>query len=141
MVGTYDTWLVILSIVVAVLASYVALDLASRIAASIGSKAEHYWLAGGALSMGTGIWSMHSIGMLAFRLPIPMSYDIPVTMLSLLIAFIVSRFALFTVSHGTLSMRRMLGAGMIMGIGIASMNYTGMAAMQMKPPIRYDSFL
>jgi diguanylate cyclase (GGDEF)-like protein/PAS domain S-box-containing protein len=74
-------------------------------------------------------------------LPIPMSYDIPVTMLSLLIAFIVSRFALFTVSHGTLNMRRMLGAGMIMGIGIASMNYTGMAAMQMKPPIRYDSFL
>ena len=141
MVGTYDTWLVILSIVVAVLASYVALDLASRIAASTGSKAAHYWLAGGALSMGTGIWSMHFIGMLAFRLPIPMSYDIPVTMLSLLIAFIVSRFALFTVSHGTLSMRRLLTAGLLMGIGIASMHYTGMAAMQMEPPIRYDPFL
>jgi len=140
-VGTYDTWLVILSIVVAVLASYVALDLASRIAASTGSKAAHYWLAGGALSMGTGIWSMHFIGMLAFRLPIPMSYDIPVTMLSLLIAFIVSRFALFTVSHGTLSMRRLLTAGLLMGIGIASMHYTGMAAMQMEPPIRYDPFL
>jgi len=140
-VGTYDTWLVILSIVVAVLASYVALDLASRIAASTGSKAADYWLAGGALSMGTGIWSMHFIGMLAFRLPIPMSYDIPVTMLSLLIAFIVSRFALFTVSHGTLSMRRLLTAGLLMGIGIASMHYTGMAAMQMEPPIRYDPFL
>ncbi|HVS25834.1 MAG TPA: diguanylate cyclase [Burkholderiales bacterium] len=141
MAGTYNTWLVILSIVVAVIASYVALDLASRIAASTGSKTARYWLAGGALSMGTGIWSMHFIGMLAFRLPIPMSYDIPITLLSLLIAVIVSGFALFTVSHGTLSMRRLLGAGLLMGIGIASMHYTGMAAMQMKPPIRYDSFL
>ena len=73
MTGTYNAWLVILSIVVAVIASYVALDLASRITASTGSKTARYWLAGGALSMGTGIWSMHFIGMLAFRLPIPMS--------------------------------------------------------------------
>ena len=133
--------LVILSIVVAVIASYVALDLASRVAASQGSKAARYWLIGGAISMGSGIWSMHFIGMLAFQLPIPMSYDIPITLLSLLIAVIVSGFALYTISHGALSLRRLLGAGLLMGIGIASMHYTGMAAMQMEPPIRYDPLL
>ncbi|MGH8744805.1 MAG: MHYT domain-containing protein, partial [Burkholderiales bacterium] len=112
MTGTYNTWLVVLSIVVAVIASYVALELATRIAASKGTKTARYWLAGGALSMGTGIWSMNFIGMLAFRLPIPMSYDIPITLLSLLIAISVSGFALFTVSHGTLNMRRLMRAGL-----------------------------
>ena len=139
--GSYDAWLVILSIGVAVIASYTALDLASRVAASQGSKAAGYWLNGGAVSMGTGIWSMHFIGMLAFRLPIPMSYDIPITLLSLLIAMIVSGFALHTVSQGILSARRLLSAGLYMGIGIAAMHYTGMAAMEMEPPISYDPLL
>jgi PAS domain S-box-containing protein len=141
MVGIYDTHLIVLSIAVAIIASYVALDLASRVAASQGSKAARYWLIGGAISMGTGIWSMHFIGMLAFRLPIPMSYQIPITLLSLLIAVVVSGFALYTVSYGTLSMPWLLGAGLLMGIGIAAMHYTGMAAMQTQPPIRYDPFL
>jgi len=141
MVGTYDSWLVILSIVVAVSASYVALALVTRVTASADKKAAHYWLVGGALSMGTGIWSMHFIGMLAFRLPIAMSYDIPITLLSLLIAAIVSGFALYTVSSGTMNLRRLIGAGVLMGLGIASMHYTGMAAMQMEPPISYDKLL
>jgi diguanylate cyclase (GGDEF)-like protein/PAS domain S-box-containing protein len=141
MTGTYDIWLVGLSILVAVIASYVALDLASRVVASQGSKAARYWLVGGAISMGTGIWSMHFIGMLAFRLPIPMSYNIPITLISLLIAALVSGFALNTVSHGALSVRRLLVAGLLMGIGIASMHYTGMAAMELDPPIRYDPLL
>jgi diguanylate cyclase (GGDEF)-like protein len=141
MVGTYNLWLVFLSIVVASLASYVALDLASRLVATHGTRTSRYWLFGGALSMGTGIWSMHFIGMLAFQLPIPMAYDIPVTLLSLLIAVIVSGFALYTLSHGGLSVRRMLGAGLLMGIGIAGMHYSGMAAMELQPPIRYGALL
>jgi diguanylate cyclase (GGDEF)-like protein len=88
--------------------------------------------------MGTGIWSMHFIGMLAFLLPIQIAYDIPITLGSLLIAAIVSGFALYTISHGRLSMRRLLGAGVLMGIGIAGMHYTGMAAIQVTPAIRYD---
>ncbi len=64
MAGSYNPWLVFLSIVVATIASYVALDLASRVVAH-GTRASRYWLFGGALSMGTGIWSMHFIGMLA----------------------------------------------------------------------------
>ena len=137
MTGTYDLWLVALSYVVAVLAAYVALKLASRVSASQGRMAT-YWLIGGAVSMGCGIWSMHFIGMLAFRLPIPMSYDVPITLLSMLIAILVSGFALFTINRSDLTVRRLLISGVLMGIGIAAMHYTGMAAMQMSPPIRWD---
>jgi diguanylate cyclase (GGDEF)-like protein len=91
--------------------------------------------------MGTGIWSMHFIGMLAFSLPIPMGYDIPVTLLSMLIAVIVSGFALYTVSRDKLAWTNLIVGGILMGIGIASMHYTGMAAMQTSPPIQYDPLL
>ena len=107
MTGTYSYWLVVLSVLVATLASYTALDLATRITAAKG-RAAILWLLGGAFSMGTGIWSMHFIGMLAFRLPIPMGYDVPVTLLSMLIAIVVSGFALFIVSRDTLGARNLL---------------------------------
>jgi diguanylate cyclase (GGDEF)-like protein len=136
---SYNPWLVILSIMVAVSASYVALDLASRVAASQGTRAARYWLAGGALSMGTGIWSMHFIGMLAMHLPIPMAYDVPRTLLSLLIAMVVSGFALKVVGSGTLGSGKLLLGGLLMGGGIAAMHYTGMGAMQVTPSIRYDA--
>ena len=140
MYGTYDPWLVMLSMTVAVMASYVALDLASRVTASTGRTAR-YWLGGGAVSMGIGIWSMHFIGMLAFQLPIPMSYSVSITMLSLLLAIAASAFALYTVSRESLGLQRWLSGGALMGVGIAAMHYTGMAAMQMTLPIHYDPAL
>jgi diguanylate cyclase (GGDEF)-like protein len=138
MVATYDPWLVVLSVVVAILTSYVALDLASRIVASASRIAKIAWLVGGAISFGTGVWSMHFIGMLAFRLPMPISYDVSITLASLLIAVLVSGFALYAVSHGRWTARRLVGAGVLMGVGIAAMHYSGMAAMRMEPPLRYD---
>src|SRR3954469_2847875 len=140
MSGSYNYWLVLLSVLVATLASYTALDLATRITASKGRSAT-LWLVGGAFSMGTGIWSMHFIGMLAFSLPVPMSYDVPVTLLSMAIAIVVSGFALYVVSRATLSPTNLLWGGVLMGWGIASMHYTGMAAMQTSPPIQYDPSL
>ena len=140
MAGTYNNGLVLLSFLVAVLASYTALDLASRITASRGVGAAA-WLSGGAFAMGTGIWSMHFIGMLAFTLPIAMGYHVGITLLSMLIAIIVSGFALYTVSRASLSRRRLAAGGVLMGIGICSMHYTGMAAMEVHPGIRYDTFL
>jgi diguanylate cyclase (GGDEF)-like protein len=140
MVGTYNYWMVFLSVVVATLASYAALDLATRITASEG-RAAQAWLLGGAFSMGTGIWSMHFLGMLAFSLPTPMGYDIGITLLSMLIAVLVSGFALYIVSRKTLRWQRLLLAGVLMGSGIAAMHYCGMAAMQMSPPIVYDPAL
>jgi NO-binding membrane sensor protein with MHYT domain len=140
MSGTYNPWLVLLSYVVAILASFVALDLA---ACARHHRHEpirrHLWLAAGAASMGSGIWSMHFIGMLAFRLPIELSYDLALTALSLLIAIVASGFALFIASGDGLGPRRLAVAGVTMGLAIISMHYIGMAAMKMDPPIRYDA--
>src|SRR5687767_7776133 len=107
MTGTYSYWMVLLSVLVATLASYTALDLASRITASKGRPAT-LWLIGGAFSMGMGIWAMHFIGMLAFSLPIPMGYDTGVTLLSMLIAIVVSGFALYMVSRDTLAWQNLV---------------------------------
>ncbi len=138
MLKNYDLWLVLLSFVVASIASYVALDLASRVSAARGHRAAGYWLAGGAMSMGAGIWAMHFVGMLAFSLPIAVSYDIGITLLSLLIAVGVSAFALYSVSRDTLSGRRLAIGGVLMGLGIVAMHYTGMSALQVHPRPSYD---
>ena len=138
--GTYNNWVVLLSLLVAILASYTALDLASRITASTGAAAVS-WLLGGAFAMGMGIWSMHFIGMLAFSLPIAMAYDVGVTVVSMMIAIVVSGFALLTVTRTSLSTRNLVAGGVLMGLGISSMHYTGMAAMEVQPGIHYDATL
>src|ERR1700690_4326097 len=89
MVGSYDYRLVALSVVIAVLASYAALDVAGRVTSAKGGI-RAVWLTGGALAMGMGIWSMHYVGMLAFALPIPISYDWPTVLASLLAAILAS---------------------------------------------------
>ncbi|TAL94251.1 MAG: bifunctional diguanylate cyclase/phosphodiesterase [Paraburkholderia sp.] len=139
--GIYNFWLVALSLTVATLASYTALDLAGRITLLGRTVARHAWLAGGAAAMGVGIWSMHFIGMLAFSLPIPLGYDLRTTGYSLAIAILVSWFALFIVTQGVLRPSRLVAAGILLGFGIAGMHYTGMAAMQMQPGIHYDPVL
>ena len=137
MQSTYNLGLVVVSLAVATLASYTALDLAGRISTMASARLRHLWLAGGAAAMGTGVWSMHFIGMLAFSLPIPLGYDFAITTYSLIIAMIVSYFALVQVARPTLSARRLVTGGLLMGVGIAGMHYTGMAAMQMQPGIHY----
>ena len=135
-VSTYNPLLVAASLFVAILASYTALDMAGRITTAQG-RAARLWLAGGASAMGVGIWSMHFIGMLAFSLPIPLGYDPAITMLSLLIAIASSVFALWLVCQENLPWSRLSGGAILMGLGIASMHYTGMAAMRMQPFIHY----
>ncbi|WP_341523866.1 EAL domain-containing protein [Pseudomonas sp. G.S.17] len=137
LIGQYTPSLVLVSIFVAILASYTALDLAGRIATSKG-PALLAWIGGGAFSMGVGIWAMHFIGMLAFDLPIDLAFDLPITLLSLLIAIVSSGFALWLVSQPALP-RLLLGLGaLFMGAGISAMHYTGMAALRMQPGISYD---
>ncbi|MFZ6646028.1 putative bifunctional diguanylate cyclase/phosphodiesterase [Undibacterium sp. TJN25] len=136
----YDSLLVLISIAVAVLASYTALDMAGRID-SAQKKGASWWLAGGAIAMGIGIWSMHFIGMLAFRLPIALGYDLGLTFLSLVIAIIASGFALWRISQPTLPLRQLGISAVLMGVAIAAMHYTGMAAMRMTPGIQYDPLL
>jgi len=138
--ASYDSALVVVSLLVAILASYTALDMAERINSTqeFGGRS---WLVGGAVAMGIGIWSMHFIGMLAFRLPIVLGYDIWITLLSLLVAIIVSGFALWTVSRPELPLRRLIKSALLMGGGIALMHYIGMAAMLMNPAIQYDPLI
>ncbi|RQR53891.1 histidine kinase [Burkholderia sp. Bp9140] len=139
--GTYNLLLVLLSLVIATLASYTALDLAAFISLLDDPKLKRAWLGGGAAAMGTGIWSMHFVGMLALSLPIPLGYALADTGASLAIAVLVSYFALNVVTRARLSRRRLLVGGVLMGAGIVGMHYTGMAAMRMAPGIRYDPVL
>src|SRR6266849_1757590 len=136
--GSYDDLLVALSIVIAILASYAALDLARRVTAAQG-RARILWLTGGATAMGFGIWSMHYIGMLAFRLPVPVQYDWPTVLLSLLAAILASAVALFVVSRREMGMGRAVLGSLFMGGGIAAMHYTGMAAMRLPAMTHYST--
>ncbi|KAA8695514.1 MULTISPECIES: putative bifunctional diguanylate cyclase/phosphodiesterase [Pseudomonas] len=138
--GSYSPALVLISLLVAILASYTALDLTGRIATAKG-RAVYLWMAGGALAMGCGVWSMHFIGMLAFSLPITLGYDIGITALSLLIAMLSSGFALWLVNQPRLPAWQLGFGALIMGAGISAMHYTGMAAMRMTPGIDYDPTL
>ncbi|MDF0731838.1 EAL domain-containing protein [Pseudomonas entomophila] len=138
--GSYSYSLVLISLCVAILASYTALDLAGRIATAKG-RAVHLWIGGGALAMGVGIWSMHFIGMLAFKLPIDLGYDLALTALSLLIAVLSSGFALWLVGQPRLPCPQLGLGALFMGTGIACMHYTGMAALRMQPGIDYDPTL
>ena len=92
--GSYDYWLVALSVLIAVFASYAALDLAGRVTSTRG-RWRVGWLCLGAMAMGIGIWSMHYVGMLAFRLPVAVEYDWPTVLVSLLAAILASATALF----------------------------------------------
>src|SRR5438270_1248713 len=135
--GTYNPYLVALSILVASVASYTALDLGGHVAGARG-LARRVWLAAAAITMGGGIWSMHFIGMLAFVMPIAMSYDIRLTILSLLVAIFVTGGGFYVISRQRASPLRLVLSGIFMGLGIAAMHYTGMAAMRGHAELSYD---
>ena len=136
----YNPAFVALSIVIAVLASYVALDLGARVQRrDVGPR--QVWGAGAALAMGGGIWSMHFIGMLAFEMGMPTAYDLGLTLLSLVLA-IGSTAAAFTwVGRRGTGIRSLLVAGPLMGLGVAAMHYTGMAAMRVPGNLAYNPII
>ena len=126
--GSYDSYLVTLSIVVASLASYTALDLGGRIRVSHGLT-RTAWLATAAIAMGGGIWSMHFIAMLAFLMPMAVSFGVGLTFLSLIIAIGVTGAGFYIIGTRRATMLQLALAGLFMGTGIVGMHYTGMAAM------------
>jgi NO-binding membrane sensor protein with MHYT domain/nitrogen-specific signal transduction histidine kinase len=139
LIGSYNYALVALSVLIAMFASYAALDLAGRVTAADGWT-RAVWLLGGAGAMGTGIWSMHYIGMLAFILPISVAYHWPTVLLSLFAAILASVVALGVVSRQKMGWFRALAGSVLMGAGIASMHYIGMAAMRLPAICQYNSF-
>ena len=138
--GSYNHALVALSVLIAMFASYAALDLAGRVTAASGWT-RAVWLLGGAGAMGTGIWSMHYIGMLAFILPIPVAYHWPTVLLSLFAAILASVIALYVVSRQKMGVSQAVAGSALMGAGIAGMHYIGMAAMRLPALCQFNSFL
>lgn len=135
---SYDLPTVVLSYLIAALASYAALDLAGHVTEEKG-RAQRVWLAGGAVAMGIGIWSMHFTGMQAFRLAgHPIVYHVPLTLASMLPAIAASALALHLVSRPVLRTRLLVAGALVMGAGIVAMHYAGMAAMRMQAVVAYD---
>jgi PAS domain S-box-containing protein len=136
--GTHDSVLVALSILIAVAASYTALDLAGRVRASTG-WARGAWLTTAALAMGGGIWAMHFVAMLAFSMPgMEVAYDVGLTLLSLVIAVVATGISFLVMSRAGPSPMLLLASGLFMGLGIVAMHYMGMAAMEMAADLRHD---
>ena len=138
--GHYEPTLVLVSILVAIYASYTALSLAERVRHSHG-RTTWWWMGGGAFAMGSGIWAMHFIGMQAFRLPFPVGYDVGITFISWLLPVLASALALSQISRTTPRPTHFALSAVLMGIGINAMHYTGMAALLMQPGIVYDPWL
>ena len=138
---SYNSWLVLLSLILAVGASYAALSIASRVTHLKQNRLLWLWLGASAISKGFAIWSMHFVGMLAFHIDTPLAYDAWLTALSVLFAIIATGIALFIVRKGYRTRFSQMLATFFMGTGIAAMHYTGMAALKMFPAIVYDKFL
>lgn len=137
--GIYDIRLVTLSYVVAVFASYIALDMVGRLRDKNNTETSSlFWLLGGAIAMGAGIWSMHFIGMLSFRIPgLTLQYGFFWTAISLLVAIFASGFALYILKKSIVNVVHLAAGGIILGLAIASMHYTGMEGMLITLNVRY----
>lgn len=136
--GVHDYYLVTLSIVIAVIASFTALSLAGRVRVAR-DRVRRVWLAAAAVALGGGIWSMHFVAMLAFSMPgMPMSYDLAQTLVSFALAVGFTGGGLALIDWSAPTTRRTLAAGLFIGIGVAAMHYVGMAAMRIPATLRYD---
>lgn len=133
----YDWGLVALSILLSVLAAYTALDFAGQVSRATGLR-RGLWLIGGAVAMGTGIWSMHFVGMLAFHAAMAVHYDLITIFWSVAPAMAASGLALAIVSRPAVGMVPLVGGGVVMGLAIAAMHYLGMLAVRVDAVARYN---
>ena len=138
--STYNLWVVITSVLIGTFASYVALDLAQRVRTP-DQRVAWAWWAFGSVAMGTGIWCMHFVGMLALALPIPIGFVHLTTLASWLAAVATSGVALAVASHGRLTWRRLAAGALSMGAGICGMHYIGMTALDMSPGVVWNRWL
>ncbi|MDP2825475.1 MAG: PAS domain S-box protein [Sulfuritalea sp.] len=133
----WDIPLVLLSVLIAMIGSLTALAHAQRMRTSSGRTAS-VWMVAGGMTLGLAIWSMHFIGMLAFHLPVPIGYDMALTLLSALPAIAAALLGFHVLRAPDISSRRIVVSSLLMGAGISAMHYTGMAAIRMSPPIGYN---
>lgn len=134
----YDLHLVALSVAIAIVGAYVGLTLSERVVQHKG-QSRYLWLVGGAIAFGSAVWAMHFTGMLAFQLPVSVSYDIPMVILSLVIAIITGGSALLVIARRRMTWLTSCGAAVVMGGGIGMMHYAGMLAMRMPAMTHWDA--
>jgi len=139
--STYDASLVAVSVLTAIFASFMAMELSDRILNATTETGKLAWLFPGALAMVGGVWSMHFIGMLAFSLPCGISYDPAETLLSMIPGVLASAAALWIMSQTVVSLGKLTLGGILMGGGIGAMHYSGMAAMRLDAVIYYSPAL
>jgi signal transduction histidine kinase/DNA-binding response OmpR family regulator/HPt (histidine-containing phosphotransfer) domain-containing protein len=138
-VGVYDPGLVATSVVIAILAAYVALSISGRIAAAQTGRSRRAWISAGAVVMGGGIWAMHFIGMLAFSLPCGTGYSLLGTLASVIPGVLASGVALSVIGRRREpSLPQLIIGAVLMGAGIGAMHYSGMAAMEPEALLRYN---
>ena len=140
MTGYYDYSEVARSVLIAIAASYAALDLTGRVAAASG-RVRLAWFSGGAIAMGIGIWAMHFKGMLAFHLPVSVEYHWPTVLAAFSVAILASAVALYVTSRQKMSRADALTGSIVMGAGIGGLHYIGMAAMRMPAITTYSPLL
>ena len=137
LVPRYDLTLVLASILIAALSAYLMLDLARRARPGDRGLARGLWI-GGSIAMGTGIWSMHFVGMLAYSLPIALGFTKLATFVSWVAGVGACAISLWVGSAGPLTLRRLAAGSVAMGLGICAMHYTGMAALDMAPAVVWN---
>lgn len=139
--GTYNYWLVSLSIFISIFASWISLYMLNRFSKVESKYSRLAILFTSSLSMGGAVWSMHFIGMMSFELCTKVTYNKLVTILSILPSFFASFFALQTLSKKKITRQELISVGVLVGAGIGFMHYMGMAAMEMQPRLMYDPYL
>lgn len=135
----HDPLLAALSYLVAVLGSYTALQLAVGIPNAADSRQRMRAVAASGAAMGGAIWAMHFIAMLACQMDVEVTYGITLTAVSAVIAMVSCMAGLAIAGSGVFTWLKLAVAGVFMGVGVAGMHYTGMAAMQMPATTHYDS--
>lgn len=135
--GTYNLYIIALSVAIVILASYSALHITSQIWETNG-KSKFFWLLGSALVIGGGIWSMHFVGMLAMHMHMSVKYDVFLTIISMLASVTSSFIALYITMRKDMNASKIAIGGLVMGSGIVTTHYIGMKAMIMAADIRYD---
>lgn len=136
--GSYDLSLVVLSFLIAVFASAMAMQVTAQAISVSKNSLRLMMLGSGSIALGGGVWSMHFIGMLAFALCTDVSYHFGITAFSMLPSIAASWVALDLISKKHISLAQLLLGGVLVGAGIGTMHYAGMAAMQMSVALRYD---
>ncbi|MGP9825527.1 PAS domain S-box protein [Ectopseudomonas khazarica] len=139
--SSYDPVLVLLSLAISVFAAGMALQLAGEARNSTQPIARQVTILTGSLALGGGIWAMHFLGMLAFELCAAVRFDLGITLLSMLPSLGASWVALSLLARPNLSLVQLCVGGVLVGAGIGAMHYSGMAAMEMAPLLRYDPWM